>query len=101
MFKHPAFEIEKEWRLCRLTNFADDPQAVKLREGQFGMTPYLELSLNARRGLYASKLRITEITFGPSLNPSNSKRALEMLIRANQEKLMPLKISGSKIPVRL
>ena len=97
-FKHPAFEIEQEWRLCHIVSPGVEGH-VKFREGQFGLTPYVCLDISPMAGVNHNKLPLHRITHGPVPNPDNVRFALNKLLRSLNYAFV--EIAGSTLPVRV
>lgn len=95
MFKHSSFEAEHEWRLCHLTHNTTTSH-IQFRDGQFGLTPFVELApLNSA----SKKLPIDLITHAPTKDANNVRFALRALLRTSgfgDE----VKVKGSEIPIR-
>lgn len=93
-FKHPAFEAEREWRLCHLA-IQDASQHLRFRDGQFGLTPYVEL---APRFECQDRLPLESVTHAPTSNSSNVRFALASLLRS--QGYADVKLVGSILPMR-
>lgn len=96
-FKHPAFSIEKEWRLCHVTA-PEVEDHVLFRDGQFGLTPYVCLDVSPMAGINHDRLPLARITHGPTSNPENVRFALSKLLRSKNYNFV--EIAGSTLPVR-
>jgi hypothetical protein len=92
-FKHPAFKDEREWRIIVRPDKVSCDESIKFRTLRGSLIPYVELS--PRR----AKLPISSVYFGPSLEPSRTKKPIEMLLRANG--FGSLEVNGTDIPVIL
>jgi hypothetical protein len=97
-FKHPAFAIEKEWRLCHVVSSGEEDH-VLFRDGQFGLTPYVCLDVSPKAGVYHNRLPLARITHGPVPNPENVRFALNKLLRSKS--YVFVEIAGSTLPVRV
>ena len=97
-FKHPAFAVEEEWRLCHVVSPGEE-EHVLFRDGQFGLTPYVCLDISPMAGVNHNKLPLARITHGPVPNPENARFALSKLLRAKNYAFV--EISGSTLPVRV
>ena len=97
-FKHPAFSVEEEWRLCHIVS-PDREEHVLFRDGPYGLTPHVCLDPCPMVGLNANKLPLARITHGPTQDPSNVRFALNKLLRAKG--YVFVEISGSMLPVRV
>ncbi|MGQ0710161.1 MAG: DUF2971 domain-containing protein [Rhodoferax sp.] len=97
-FKHPAFEIEKEWRLCHIVSTGEEGH-LKFREGPFGLTPYVCLDVTTMAGVNHNKLPLSRITHGPVANPENVRFALNKLLRSLNYAFV--EVAGSTLPVRV
>lgn len=96
-FKHPAFAVEEEWRLCHLSGSPYDKH-IKYRDGQYGLTPYVNVNLCPKVGENAHKLPITRITHGPGKDPEIIHSILKQML--SSKFYSNVEVSGSKIPVR-
>lgn len=63
LVKHAGYHEESEWRIVATTS-AESTALYHLREGRFGLTPYLKLPLGAG-------IKLTDITLGPKLSDAN------------------------------
>lgn len=97
-FKHPAFEIEQEWRLCHIVSSGEEDH-VKFREGPFGLTPYVCLDISPMAGVNHNKLPLSRVTHGPVPNPENVRFALNKLLRSLNYAFVD--VAGSTLPVRI
>lgn len=97
-FKHPAFSVEEEWRLCHIVS-TNDEEHVLFRDGQYGLTPYVCLDPSPMAGIHTNKLPLARITHGPTQEPYNVRFALNKLLRAKAYGFV--EISGSVLPVRV
>lgn len=97
-FKHPAFAIEKEWRLCHIVAPGDE-EPVSFRDGEFGLTPYVCLDVSPMAGLYHNRLPLARITHGPVTNPENVRFAISRLLKSNDCNFV--EIAGSTLPMRI
>ena len=97
-FKHPAFAIEEEWRLCHVVSPGEEDH-VLFRDGQFGLTPYVCLDVSPMAGADHNRLPLARITHGPVPNPENVRFALNKLLRSKNYAFV--QIMGSTLPVRI
>lgn len=97
-FKHPAFSVEEEWRLCQMVSPTDEGH-VMFRDGAYGLTPYVILDPSPMAGVNTNKLPLAKITHGPTPNPSNVKFALGRMLRAKGYAFV--EVSGSTLPMRV
>lgn len=97
-FKHPAFAVEEEWRLCHVVSPGEEDH-VLFRDGEFGLTPYVCLDISPMAGVNHNKLPLARITHGPVPNPDNVRFALNKLLRAKNYAFVQL--AGSTLPVRV
>lgn len=95
MFKHSSFEAEHEWRLCHLTHNAA-LEHIQFRDGQFGLTPFVEL---VPFDLPSTNLPIDLITHAPTKDANNVRFALRALLRSSGYD-DEVKLKGSIIPIR-
>lgn len=96
-FKHPAFAVEQEWRLCHIVSPGDEDH-VLFRDGPYGLTPYVCLDPSPMAGVNHNRLPLTRITHGPVPDPTNVRFALNKLLRAKGYAFVD--IAGSILPVR-
>ncbi len=95
LYKHPAFWEEDEVRL--LAYFVKDisgSQKVKLRDGQLGKTPYLEIPLSLKGEISPLK----KIVVGPSAFQDQARARLHILLE--QMRIRNAEVVPSKIPYR-
>lgn len=97
-FKHPAFAVEQEWRLCHIVS-SSEGEHVLFRDGPYGLTPYIHLDPSPMVGVNHNKLPLARITYGPVPDPSNVQFALKKLLWTRGYKFV--EISGSSLPVRV
>lgn len=96
-FKHPAFSVEEEWRLCHIAS-PNNEEHVLFRDGPYGLTPYVCLDPSPMAGVHTNKLPLARITHGPTQDPSNVRFALNKILKAKKYSLV--EISGSLLPLR-
>ena len=97
-FKHPAFAVEEEWRLCHIVSPGEEDH-VQFRDGPYGLTPYVSLDPSPMAGVHHNRLPLARITHGPVSDPSNVRFALNKLLRAKDYTFV--EIAGSTLPVRV
>ena len=97
-FKHPAFAVEEEWRLCHIVSQGEEDH-VLFRDGPYGLTPYVCLDPSPMAGVHHNKLPLARITHGPVSDPSNVRFALNKLLRAKDYAFV--EVAGSIVPVRV
>jgi hypothetical protein len=97
-FKHPAFAVEEEWRLCHIVSPGEEDH-VQSRDGPYGLTPYVCLDPSPIAGVHHNKLPLARITHGPVPDPSNVRFALNKLLRAKGYAFV--EVAGSVLPVRV
>jgi hypothetical protein len=97
-FKHPAFDVENEWRLCHIVSRSQEDH-VLFRDGPYGLTPYVCLDPSPMAGVNHNRLPISRITHGPVSDPANACFALEKLLRAKRYPFVS--VAGSKLPMRV
>ncbi len=97
-FKHPAFAVEEEWRICHVVSPSEEDH-VQFRDGVYGLTPYVCLDISPMAGVNHNKLPLAQITHGPTPNPENVRFALSKLLRA--KKYAFVQVAGSTLPVRV
>jgi Protein of unknown function (DUF2971) len=96
-FKDPAYRKEREWRAIQ---FGIDAPAVKFRNRGGNIVPYVELDLAAAEGSAHDRLPIRAITYGPTLEPDVSDRALKMLCSTAGYNDAEVMVCQSSIPYR-
>lgn len=92
--KHYTFSEENEYRFIYQPGSTDLELQVKYRDGQFGLTPYVEIDF-----LEKGKLPITSITIGPCEDIESEHRALDHLLFNNGYE--NVEILYSEIPLRV
>ncbi|MEO8157919.1 MAG: DUF2971 domain-containing protein [Betaproteobacteria bacterium] len=97
-FKHPAFAVEEEWRLCHIVSPGEEDH-VLFRDGPYGLTPYVCLDPSPMAGVHHNKLPLARITHGPVPDPSNVRFAINKLLRARGYAFV--ETAGSVLPVRV
>jgi hypothetical protein len=97
-FKHPAFAVEEEWRLCYIVS-RDGEDHVLFRDGPYGLTPYVALDPSPMAGVHHNKLPLARVTHGPAPDPLNIRFTLNKLLRAKGYTFVD--ITGSVLPVRV
>jgi hypothetical protein len=97
-FKHPAFAVEEEWRLCHIVSLGEEAH-VQFRDGPYGLTPYVCLDPSPMAGVNHNKLPLARITHSPVPEPSNVRFAINKLLRAKGYALV--EVAGSDLPVRI
>lgn len=97
-FKHPAFSVEEEWRLCHVVGPGEDDH-VLFRDGAYGLTPYVSLDPSPMAGVHMDRLPLARITHGPVSDPRNVRFALEKLLRTKGYAFA--EVSGSMLPLRV
>ncbi len=97
-FKHPAFSVEEEWRLCHVTGPTEEAH-VLYREGAYGLTPYVELDPSPMAGVNANRLPIARITHSPTKDPTNVRFVLSKMVRSKGYAFV--EIAGSTLPLRV
>ena len=97
-FKHPAFAVEEEWRLCHIVSPGEEEQ-VLFRDGPYGLTPYVCLDPSPMAGVHHNKLPLARITHGPVPDPANVQFAINKLLRAKGYAFVG--VAGSVLPVRI
>jgi hypothetical protein len=97
-FKHPAFAVEKEWRLIvRPTSPNLNTKEIaylQFRTSRGMMVPYVEL--HPKEG---ALLPITSVRSGPTLDQRRVAKSLDLLFKQKGYGNIP--INGSEIPVIL
>lgn len=97
-FKHPAFAVEEEWRICHVVS-SNEEDHVQFRDGAYGLTPYVCLDISPMAGVNHNKLPLARITHGPTPSPENVRFALNKLLRAKNYAFV--QVAGSTLPVRV
>jgi hypothetical protein len=96
-FKDPAYYEEREWRAIQ---FGLDSPLVKFRTQEGNIVPFVELDLTAAEGSAPGRLPIRKITYGPTLEPGLSERALKILCGTSGYSDTEVTVSQSSIPYR-
>lgn len=96
-FKHPAFAVEEEWRVCHLVGPGEDDH-VQSRDGPYGLTPYVSLDPSPMAGVHRDRLPLARITHGPVADPSNVRFALSKLLKTRGYSFA--EVHGSMLPLR-
>lgn len=96
-FKHQAFAVEKEWRLCHIA-WMNQEQDLLFRDGLYGLTPYICLDPSPSVGIFREKLPISSVTHAPCQFPALAKFSVEKILQKNGYRV-PIK--GSSLPVRI
>lgn len=98
-YKEPAYEEEDEWRAIQYGRI--DGKAIfaaNFRENTGRIVPYHPLDFTKSKGRYKGKLPIEVARFGPTLEPTTTRRSLELLFTAYGYTKPPLVIEKSLIP---
>jgi hypothetical protein len=93
-FKHPAFAEEQEWRLVYMARGAE--HLVNVRVSHDRLLPFASLPFCAQN----ERPPYTSIGYGPTLDPRNTKRAIEMLIGKANPYWNTVDVVGSDAPFR-
>jgi hypothetical protein len=96
-FKDAAYHEEREWRAIQ---FGIDAPPAKFRIRGGAIVPYVELDLRAVHGPAPGRVPIRTITYGPTLEPSTSDRALKMLCATAGYGESEVTVRQSSIPYR-
>lgn len=94
-FKHPDFEVEREWRLV----LWGDVHQESYRPGVHGITPYTSFPLASYAAPMTSPLPISSVRHGPTPTPGATAYSLDRLLSRNG--YTDCQRSGSSTPVRL
>jgi len=92
--KHHTFSEENEYRFIYQPGSTELELPIKYRNGQFGLTPYVEIDF-----LEGGKLPMTSITIGPCEDIESEHRVLEHLLFNND--YGDVEILYSEIPLRV
>ncbi|MFM2415424.1 MAG: hypothetical protein RL385_147 [Pseudomonadota bacterium] len=98
-FKHPAFNVEQEWRL--VSGIGGPMSDTKFRAGRYGLTPYIEFScpvLERQQGQPRNKLPISQVRVGPNANGDLAGHATCGLLQSLG--YGDVSVEGSLLPVR-
>jgi hypothetical protein len=107
-FKHPKFEVEKEWRLIqRVVPFKTaDPKLVTVKHAEFrvarGMlVPYVEFDVGEQDpNDRLWRLPLEQITIGPTRHPMQAENSLKQILNKHDyENGHSVKIKLSEIPL--
>ena len=94
-FKAEAFETEEEWRMFKIVAH-DDPFPRLLRQGSFGLTPYLPLSLGEKEG--PSPIR--GVIVGPTTHPKLAMKAVRQSLLSHGHALASDNVTLSNLSFR-
>jgi hypothetical protein len=92
-FKDKAFEDENEWR-CVIPRDSKNLTEVKFRDGDFGLTPYIEIPLH----LDSSNSLLRRIVIGPGPHKNDCVESVKMLL--DEKGIKRVKVVPSEIPYR-
>ncbi len=97
IYKHHAYEYEKEWRLIAMGNGFSSPMMVNFQERKGLLKPYIEHAFN--------KDALVEIIIGPCADKELAKNSLEMCLHRAGFSRFPeasnhVKVENSKVPFR-
>ena len=87
-FKNPAYTEEGEWRLVQFgrawRSGVTTPwlYPVQFRERRGEVVPYADIDLSQSKP-YPGRLPISEIVYGPTLDPERSEKALRLLMEGS------------------
>ena len=94
--KHSGFREECEWRIVFYARRdALAPDFVRLRNGQFGQTPFIEIPLALAK---PEKSSLQRIVVGPSDHKEDIKHSVELLLRKHG--INGVEVATSLIPYR-
>jgi hypothetical protein len=82
--KHNGFSEECEWRIVSHRN-VQSTEVVKIRRGQFGLTPFVEIPLSLAKHDISSLRRIV---VGPSAHKEDNKHSVELLLQEHGIQVM-------------
>jgi Protein of unknown function (DUF2971) len=107
IFKDAMFAAEQEWRLIEIMTREAAIEKIRFRSAGSKLVPYVELDfgrfapVDAQEGepTEPSKIPISRVFHGPTLNPELSVRALSLLLARHG--YAAAEVLGSKIPLRL
>jgi hypothetical protein len=94
-FKAEAFETEDEWRMFTIVDH-DKSTPRLFRQGNFGLTPYVPLTLGAKLG--PSPIR--GVVVGPTTHPDLARKAAHQLLHSYGHALDYDKVTISKLSFR-
>jgi hypothetical protein len=89
--KHPGFSEEREWRYIFM---AESQSAFSIREGQFGLTPYLAIGIK----LSTPPSPLKRIVVGPNPHMDEAVGLVRMMLE--KESIHDVEVVPSKIPYR-
>jgi Protein of unknown function (DUF2971) len=87
-FKNPAYAEEGEWRLVQFGRawFGRETTPwlypVQFRERRGEVVPYADINLSQSKP-YPGRLPISEIVYGPTLDPERSEKAIRLLMEGS------------------
>lgn len=76
-FKHASFKDEAEWRASR-TVYAQSPEPIHFRSGEFGVVPYQMIGLRLKDLKLVSEIMIARTHYF-----LEAKRSLELLLKSS------------------
>jgi hypothetical protein len=101
--KHRGFSEECEWRIVLQGRRDALNPAIKFRNGQFGLTPFIEIPLGLKEPT-TSPLR--RVVVGPSAHQSEIKQSVELLLQKlgiqvkGPDRYEGVEVASSVIPFR-
>jgi hypothetical protein len=99
-FKHPAYEAEEEWRAISIYERDIPTTELHFRAQGSLLIPYVELDLSPSAGHQTGKIPISEVIYGPTLNPPLTQKSLRLLLDKHGYPWTHTTIWPSEIPFR-
>ncbi|HKV87701.1 MAG TPA: DUF2971 domain-containing protein [Candidatus Dormibacteraeota bacterium] len=99
-FKHPAYKAEDEWRAISI--YERDVPTTELHFRAHGslLIPYVKLDLSPSAGHQTGKIPISEVIYGPTMNPPLTEKSLRLLLDKHGYPWTHTTIWPSEIPLR-
>jgi hypothetical protein len=99
-FKHPAYEAEEEWRAISIYERDIPTTELHFRAQGSLLIPYVKLDLSPSAGHQTGKIPISEVIYGPTLNPPVTQTSLRLLLDKHGYPWTNTTIWPSEIPFR-
>jgi hypothetical protein len=95
-FKHWSFKEEREWRALRIA--AEQDEAIEFRAAAGIIVPFVPIPLHEEESGGRSHTPIGQVVCGPTLQPTLSRRAVDLLLRGRGYK--GYQVRSSRVPLR-
>jgi hypothetical protein len=99
-FKHPAYEAEEEWRAISIYERDVPTTELQFRAQGSLLIPYVKLDLSPSAGHQTGKIPISEVIYGPTMNPPLTEKSLRLLLDKHGYPWTFTSIWPSEIPLR-